>query len=343
MLPSVNPSECEWIQARRAFPGVDLVAPYLRRRTLVDHFQVVLDLQKEAVSFLGFPSMTSSRHLRANVCQASPQQRIVELPIEHGGLGFLPVKDLAAIARLSALASLPDNPHTHSFREAIIEKEGSIWKPDCNPKWKHLQGRLLAMCTHFLQDAVQKPYSGTSPSPTSPRATRMPGCMLITLSRSSDTVGSGMSTNTLSRRDQGPLAWVIGSMLYPPHHSSKWRMVHSNGAFNTGLDWLPQGPGGGHLCGKQLPGARQPCKAPLDHIGRHVSWCARRAREIRHNRLKDFFGWTHQDHGSHAATQGQPTNSTGSPCCAHGRHTHFRAKWHGHLDRCQDWHGQTWL
>ena len=43
---------------------------------------------------------------------------------EHGGLGFLPVKDLAAIARLSALASLPDNPHTHSFREAIIEKEG---------------------------------------------------------------------------------------------------------------------------------------------------------------------------------------------------------------------------
>ena len=46
------------------------------------------------------------------------QQRIVELPIEHGGLGFLPVKDLAAIARLSALASLPDNPHTRSFREA---------------------------------------------------------------------------------------------------------------------------------------------------------------------------------------------------------------------------------
>ena len=32
------------------------------------------------------------------------QQRIVELPIEHGGLGFLPVKDLAAIGRLSALA-----------------------------------------------------------------------------------------------------------------------------------------------------------------------------------------------------------------------------------------------
>ena len=52
------------------------------------------------------------------------QQRIVELPIEHGGLGFLPVKDLAAIARLSALASLPENSDTHSFREAVINKEG---------------------------------------------------------------------------------------------------------------------------------------------------------------------------------------------------------------------------
>ena len=47
-------------------------------------------------------------------------------------------------------------------------------------------------------------------------------------------------------------------------------------------------PGAGHLCGKQFPGARQPCKAPLDAIGRHVAWCARRAREIRHNRLRDF-------------------------------------------------------
>ena len=31
--------------------------------------------------------------------------------IEHGGLGFLPVKDLAAIARLAALTALPDNEH----------------------------------------------------------------------------------------------------------------------------------------------------------------------------------------------------------------------------------------
>ena len=51
------------------------------------------------------------------------QQRIVELPIKHGGLGFLPVKDLAAIARLSALALLPENTDTHSYREAVINKE----------------------------------------------------------------------------------------------------------------------------------------------------------------------------------------------------------------------------
>ena len=48
------------------------------------------------------------------------------------------------------------------------------------------------------------------------------------------------------------------------------------------------GSGARHLCGKQLPGAKQPCKAPLDHIGRHVAWCARHARQIRHNRLRDF-------------------------------------------------------
>ena len=52
-------------------------------------------------------------------------QRIVALPIEHGGLGFLPVRDLAAIGRLSALASLPENTDTHSYREAVINKEGA--------------------------------------------------------------------------------------------------------------------------------------------------------------------------------------------------------------------------
>ena len=64
----------------------------------------------------------------------------------------------------------------------------------------------------------------------------------------------------------------------------------ANGPFKWGLQhrFGLASPGAGHLCGKQLPGAKQPCKAPLDAIGRHVAWCARRAREIRHNRLRDF-------------------------------------------------------
>ena len=62
------------------------------------------------------------------------KQRIVELPIEHGGLGFLPVKDLAAIARLSALALPPENRDTHSYREAIINKEGLDLEARLQPK-----------------------------------------------------------------------------------------------------------------------------------------------------------------------------------------------------------------
>ena len=62
------------------------------------------------------------------------QQRIAELPIEHGGLGFLPVKDLAAIPRLSALASLPENTDTHSYREAVINKEGLDLEARLQPK-----------------------------------------------------------------------------------------------------------------------------------------------------------------------------------------------------------------
>ena len=51
---------------------------------------------------------------------------------------------------------------------------------------------------------------------------------------------------------------------------------------------VANGPFMWYLCGKQLPGAKQPRKAPLDAIGRHVAWCAKRARENRHNRLRDF-------------------------------------------------------
>ena len=64
----------------------------------------------------------------------------------------------------------------------------------------------------------------------------------------------------------------------------------ANGPFKWGLQHRLglAAPGTGRLCGKQLPGAKQPCKAPQDPLGRHVAWCARRAREIRHNRLRDF-------------------------------------------------------
>ena len=50
------------------------------------------------------------------------------------GLGFLPVKDLAAIARLSALASLPETTETHSYREAVINKEGLDLEARLEPK-----------------------------------------------------------------------------------------------------------------------------------------------------------------------------------------------------------------
>ena len=63
-------------------------------------------------------------------------------------------------------------------------------------------------------------------------------------------------------------------------------MDPSSGGYSTGL-------GLHHLVlvtyvVSSFPGAKQPCKAPLDAIGRHVAWCTRRAREIRHNRLRDF-------------------------------------------------------
>ena len=88
------------------------------------------------------------------------QHRIVELPIEHGGLGFLPVKDLAAIARLSALASLPENSDTqlqgncHQQRRARPGSQASVQNGDtterhsrqcaCPPCWTQCEGNLQA-------------------------------------------------------------------------------------------------------------------------------------------------------------------------------------------------------
>ena len=130
------------------------------------------------------------------------QQRVVELPIEHGGLGFLPVKDLAAIAWLSALASLPENSDTHSFREAVINKEGLDLETRLQPKMetppKDIVGNVhvlpagrsaKAISTHLTKSYLAK------------RVLRMPGCVLTTLSRSSNIAGCVMSTNTPSKRD----------------------------------------------------------------------------------------------------------------------------------------------
>ena len=50
------------------------------------------------------------------------------------GLGFLPVKDLAAIARLAALAALLDNATTHKFRASVVQKEGPDLEARLPPK-----------------------------------------------------------------------------------------------------------------------------------------------------------------------------------------------------------------
>ena len=91
------------------------------------------------------------------------------------------------------------------------------------------------MCISSLLDVVRRPSPGTSPNPTSPRALRMPGCMLTTLSRSSNIAGCAMSTNIASKRARERQAWATGSTPSPPLHSPKWRMVHSNGGYSTGL------------------------------------------------------------------------------------------------------------
>ena len=209
--------------------------------------------------------------------------------------------------------------HTASGKLSL-KKRGSIWKPDCSPEWKLLQEKLWAMCAHFLQDAVQKPYPGTSPHPISPKATRMPGCKLITLSRSSDTVGSEMSTNTLKA---GPGAPGMGHWLYALPTAPFTKVA--NGPFKWGLQHKLglAAPGAGHLCGKQLPGARQPCKAPLDHIGRHVAWCARRAREIRHNRLRDvLFEHTKTTGAIATSEQAMPLPRDSQPAAREARAVH---------------------
>ena len=89
------------------------------------------------------------------------QQRIVELPIEDGGLGFLPVKDLAAIARLAALTALPDNAATHHFRESIIEKEGPDLEARLEPKMETPPREIVGNVHVCLLEEVLKPSPST--------------------------------------------------------------------------------------------------------------------------------------------------------------------------------------
>ena len=75
---------------------------------------------------------------------------------DQGGLphsawrAWLPVNDLAALARLSALASLPENTDTHSYREAVINKEGLDLEARLQPKMetppRDIVGSVHAHC-----------------------------------------------------------------------------------------------------------------------------------------------------------------------------------------------------
>ena len=119
--------------------------------------------------------------------QTAGQQRNVEFPIEHGGLGFLPIKDLAAIARLSVLASLPSNT-----------LKAGTGAPGMG---------------HWL-------YTPTAP---------------------------------FTKVANGPFKWGLQHYVA----SNSWEQNS-----RAGHRWTI--------------------------LGRHVAWCARRAKEIRHNRLRDF-------------------------------------------------------
>ena len=136
-----------------------------------------------------------------------------------------------------------------------------------------------------LRDEVRSPSQGTLPNPTLLRASRMPGCMLTTLSHSSSIVGCAMSTNIPSKQGKERQAWATGSTPYPLPHSPKWRMDLSNGDCSTGLGLRHLGQVTYVVNNSLVPNSRaRHCRMPLAH----VVWCARRAREIRRNRLRDF-------------------------------------------------------
>ena len=144
----------------------------------------------------------------------------------------------------------------------MINKEGLDLEARLQPKMETPPKDIVGNVHALLAGRSAKAIS------TSPRVSRMPGCMLTILSCSSSTVGCAMSTNTPG----------MGHWLYTLPAAPLTKVA--NGPFKWGLQhrFGLASPCAGHLCGKQLPGARQPCKAPLDAIGRHVAWCARRHR-----------------------------------------------------------------
>ena len=161
-------------------------------------------------------------------------------------------KDLAAIARLSALASLPDNPHTHSFREAIIfiyyiiEKEGGDLEAITTQNGNAPKDVVSNVHTLPVGRNVMKAISR-----------HLTNCWLRSVNKHTLKPGAGapgmghwfyaLPTAPLTRVANGP---------------SKWGLQHKLGL---------AAPGIGHLCGKQLSGAKEPCRAPLDPLGRNVA------------------------------------------------------------------------
>ena len=57
-------------------------------------------------------------------------------------------------------------------------------------------------------------------------------------------------------------------------------MAPSSGGYNTGLSWQPQG--------LATPRCKAGVQGTVDRLGRPMAWCARRAMEIRQDRLRDL-------------------------------------------------------
>ena len=191
------------------------------------------------------------------------QQRVVELPTEQGGLGFLPVKDLAAIARLSALAALPDTDHTHRFREAIIEKEGSDLDARLAPKMetppREIVGNVLVLPAGRNAKAISKHLTKSYLAKSFKDAWMYADHFVLQLKHYwLHNVNKHTYTIKAGQGAPGMGHWLYTLPTGPFTNPFKSGLQHRFGL---------AAPGARDLCAKQLPGAKQPCKAPLDHLG----------------------------------------------------------------------------